>query len=62
LNEKKVRGCISTTILQTKKGKHKGREVVRGERERERKKGENRIHEEEWFVWDEREEKLKKHF
>jgi hypothetical protein len=34
LNEKKVRGCISTTILQTKKGKHKGREVVRGERER----------------------------
>jgi hypothetical protein len=35
--KEKVRGCISMTILQTKKGKHKGREVVRGEREREEK-------------------------
>jgi hypothetical protein len=32
-------------------------------RERQRKKGENRIKlNGEWFIWDEREEKLKKHF
>jgi hypothetical protein len=37
LNERKGERCISMTILQTKKGKQKGREVVRGEREREEK-------------------------